>query len=505
MDTPSRRVTRSQMSTLNPSSAGKPQARGGVGSSKKKELPRPPFTDLTNDSPISGLIPAKLVSIAGIACESTPRSRLRPADRPIGEDLLRMQVTSLLRKVESEALVLQNNHNVKALPATKDLLESPMRLAAPTPANTPATAGVAVAVPEVKAVAMLPPIAIASPVCNVDATKKLERISPAFVSTAELLSAIEEVIMELSFSEFFKTSTVVQEQPTTRTLKFDSPQRQVPGIEGESSSTEVPTPASVSTVEILNSIEESEAQLGNRTLRFDSPQKAIPDAEILSELFSPSAHPHPRIRATEDEDSWSVIVNVNSPEKLEGADDTTHFVDVPTTSEVDTETVEFIQNVLVDPEIDQQPLAEIPSLWERRDTPPNKSGLKNDDDDYEDCEEYDDEDYAEEEEDEEDDEEEDNFEHGTETFDEACEELCKGISTINMGGEGSKGLLPTFEGKHTRFVYHSDDEEEFEEEIVSDKKTLVVDSPGKTKLMGLPTPKGKHIRFHNEEAESDSD
>ncbi|CAM6114513.1 unnamed protein product [Calypogeia fissa] len=474
MDTPSRRVTRSQMSTLNPSSAGKPQAREGVGSSKKKELPRPPFTDLTNDSPISGLIPAKLAGIAGIACESNPRSRLRPADRPIGEDLLRMQVTSLLRKVESEALVLQNNHNVKALPATKDLLESPMRLAAPTPANTPATAGVAVAVREVKAVAMLPPIAIASPVCNVDATKKLERISPAFVSTAELLSAIEE------------TSTVVQEQPTTRTLKFDSPERQVPGIEGEFSSIEVPTPASVSSMEILTSIEESEG-LGNRTLRFDSPQKAIPDAEILSELFSPSAHPHPRIHATEDEDSWSVIVNVFSPEKLlEGADDTTHFVDVPTTSEVDTQTVEFIQNVLVDPEIDQEPLAEIPSLWERR--------------------EYDDEDYADEGEDEEDDEEEDNFEQGTEAFDEACEELCKGISTINMGGEGSKGLLPTFEGKHTRFIYHSDDEEEFEEEIVSDKKTLVVvDCPGKTKLMGLPTPKGKHIRFDNEEAESDLD
>ncbi|CAM6102697.1 unnamed protein product [Calypogeia fissa] len=495
MDTPSRRVTRSQMSTLNPSSAGKPQARGGVGSSKKKELPRPPFTDLTNDSPISGLIPAKLTGIAGIAYESTPRSKLRPADRPIGEDLLRMQVTSLLRKVESEALVLQNNHNVKGLPATKDLFESPMRLAAPTPANTPATAGVAVAAPEVKAVAMLPRIVIASPVCNVAATKKLERISPAFVPTAELLSAMEE------------TSIVVQEQPTTRTLKFDSPQRQVPGIEGESSSTEVPTPASVSTMEILASIEESEAQLGNRTLRFDSPQKAIPDAEILSELFSPSAHPHPRIHATEDEDSWSVIVNVNSPEKLEGADDTTHFVDVPTASEVDTETMEFIQNVLVDPEIEQQPRAEIPSLWERRDTSSCKSGLKDDDDDYEDCEEeYDDEDYAEEEEDEEDDEEEDNFEDGTETFDETCEELCKGISTINMGGEGSKGL-PTFEGKHTRFIYHSDDdEEEFEEEIVSDKKTVVVvKSPGKTKLMGLPTPKGKHIRFNNEEAESDLD
>ncbi|CAM6114525.1 unnamed protein product [Calypogeia fissa] len=85
---------------------------------------------------------------------------------------------------------------------------------------------------------MLAPIVTPSPVCNVDATKKLERISPAFVPTAQLLSAIEE------------TSTVVQEQPTTRTLKFDSPQRQVPGIEGESSSTEVPTPASVSSVEI---------------------------------------------------------------------------------------------------------------------------------------------------------------------------------------------------------------------------------------------------------------
>ncbi|CAM6114527.1 unnamed protein product [Calypogeia fissa] len=125
MDTPSRRVTRSQMSTLNPSSAGKPQARGRVRSSKKKESPRPPFTDLTDDSPISGLIPANLTGIAGIAYESTPRSNLRLADRPIEEDLLPMQVTSLLRKVESEALVLQNNHNVKVFQLLKTCWSPP--------------------------------------------------------------------------------------------------------------------------------------------------------------------------------------------------------------------------------------------------------------------------------------------------------------------------------------------------------------------------------------------
>jgi hypothetical protein len=210
---------------------------------------------------------------------------------------------------------------------------------------------------------------------------------------------------------------------------------------------------------------------------FDSPGKNVSDAEMVSELFSPSAHPHPRISATEEEDCWSVIVNVNSPEKLEGAE--CRLVDVPTTSEVDAETMNFVQNVLVEPEIATS--AGIPDLWERRDSPARESGLKEDDDNYEDCEE-DYEDY-----------EEETYEDGTEVFDDVCDELCKGISTINMG-EGVSSGLPAFQGKHTRFNYNSDDE--IEEDVVTDK---TVDWPGKLRLVGLPTPKGKHIRFDDQE------
>lgn len=51
----------------------------------------------------------------------------------------------------------------------------------------------------------------------------------------------------------------------------------------------------------------------------------------------------------------------------------------------------------------------------------------------------------------------------------AVDELCLGIE--NMG----------IKGKHTRFLYNSDDE--------------MVAEEGVLKLKGLPTPKGKHIRF----------
>lgn len=189
-------MTRSQLSTLGPSSTGKPLSKAAGSATKKKEVPRPPFTDLTNDSPISGLMPAKLAGSAECVYESTPRSKLRPADRPIGEDLLRMQVTSLLRKVESDALLYR-----KKGPSTPNLFESPMRLAAPTPANTPAAG---VPVQEAK-VGMLPPIVVASPVGHLDSSK-LQRISPAFVSTAELLSSIEEVSSYLTYCRLTSVS-----------------------------------------------------------------------------------------------------------------------------------------------------------------------------------------------------------------------------------------------------------------------------------------------------------
>ncbi|KAJ6919306.1 hypothetical protein NC651_013306, partial [Populus alba x Populus x berolinensis] len=70
------------------------------------------------------------------------------------------------------------------------------------------------------------------------------------------------------------------------------------------------------------------------------------------------------------------------------------------------------------------------------------------------------------------------------------DELCEGISQISV----KEKAMAKFEGKHTRFVYNSDDE--IVEEVVDCGDE---DSDNDLRLKGLPTPKGKHIRFHTEE------
>ncbi|CAN6541542.1 unnamed protein product [Malus baccata var. baccata] len=74
------------------------------------------------------------------------------------------------------------------------------------------------------------------------------------------------------------------------------------------------------------------------------------------------------------------------------------------------------------------------------------------------------------------------------------EELCDGISNICVN---ETRRIPKFEGKHTRFVYDSEDEIVEEEE--GSAKTPESASPGALRLKGLPTPKGKHLRFLEEE------
>ncbi|WCJ32602.1 Chalcone-flavanone isomerase family protein [Euphorbia peplus] len=86
--------------------------------------------------------------------------------------------------------------------------------------------------------------------------------------------------------------------------------------------------------------------------------------------------------------------------------------------------------------------------------------------------EYEDEDYVEEEEDYDEDE-------GGEWIDEVCE----GIGKISISSK--------FEGKHKKFEYNSDDEIVVEEETAGSI----------LRLKGLPTPKGKHLRFPSEEQE----
>ncbi|CAK7334277.1 unnamed protein product [Dovyalis caffra] len=71
------------------------------------------------------------------------------------------------------------------------------------------------------------------------------------------------------------------------------------------------------------------------------------------------------------------------------------------------------------------------------------------------------------------------------------DELCEGISKICV----KEKAMAKFEGKHKKFVYNSDDEIVEEEEVDCRDE----DSNGVLRLKGLPTPKGKHLRFHTEE------
>lgn len=73
------------------------------------------------------------------------------------------------------------------------------------------------------------------------------------------------------------------------------------------------------------------------------------------------------------------------------------------------------------------------------------------------------------------------------------DELCEGLNNISM----NEMIAPKFAGKHTRFVYNSDDEivkEEVEENFAQSASSANI-----LRLNGLPTPKGKHLRFSEEE------
>ncbi|KAK2408906.1 Chalcone-flavanone isomerase family protein [Trifolium repens] len=98
---------------------------------------------------------------------------------------------------------------------------------------------------------------------------------------------------------------------------------------------------------------------------------------------------------------------------------------------------------------------------------------------------------------EEENEEEDYYEEGVEDDGGLLlDELCEGLSNIDVN-EGK--VVPKFAGKHTRFLYDSEDDEIVEQvvEESADSNSEILH------LKGLPTPKGKHIRFSEEEEKSD--
>lgn len=87
-------------------------------------------------------------------------------------------------------------------------------------------------------------------------------------------------------------------------------------------------------------------------------------------------------------------------------------------------------------------------------------------------------------------------------------ELCEGLNGLRVEDKGfndnkPQGSMPPFMGKHTRFVYNSDDELEACEETDAVKSQSV--SPSVTRLNGFPTPAGKHLRFPEGEAQGEEE
>lgn len=67
-------------------------------------------------------------------------------------------------------------------------------------------------------------------------------------------------------------------------------------------------------------------------------------------------------------------------------------------------------------------------------------------------------------------------------------DLCKGMNEMCIGKETKRGKganLPEFRGRHTKFVYNSEDE--IEDQVIV--------------LRGLPAPEGTHVRFSYEDDE----
>ncbi|KAI4381762.1 hypothetical protein MLD38_007807 [Melastoma candidum] len=97
---------------------------------------------------------------------------------------------------------------------------------------------------------------------------------------------------------------------------------------------------------------------------------------------------------------------------------------------------------------------------------------------------------------EEEDEQEDYYDNNMEQQQLDCsfvDELCNGIENMFVNKEK---VVARFGGKHTRFVYDSDNDKIVAEE---EEKGMATPPGGVVRLNGMPTPRGKHTRFPEEE------
>ncbi|XP_031267679.1 uncharacterized protein LOC116126107 [Pistacia vera] len=146
METPSsstRRVTRSQTLALAASASNNNVPRKiedsekGVLKSRQQQQDRSALIDITNDSPIIGLATVGLETpSSGISKKRISRAKNNKTPGS-GENLLRGQVKTLLQKVEEEAELSKLPLESRPFLHLQGTVNSPLRLLAPTPANTP--------------------------------------------------------------------------------------------------------------------------------------------------------------------------------------------------------------------------------------------------------------------------------------------------------------------------------------------------------------------------------
>ncbi|KAG5623328.1 hypothetical protein H5410_008546 [Solanum commersonii] len=148
METPSstRRVTRSQALAVANSANKIPLSTKKIEESEKKTVAKSrnrtgkqsALIDITNDSPIVGLAMGNLGTPSSEMYKKRTTGLAKYLSTPgSGEDLLRGQVKTLLQKVEEEAVLSKISLENRPFLHLKGIINSPMGLLAPTPANTP--------------------------------------------------------------------------------------------------------------------------------------------------------------------------------------------------------------------------------------------------------------------------------------------------------------------------------------------------------------------------------
>lgn len=468
-----------------------------------------------NDSPIIGLIPA-------MACHGTPSSSLKSAmgarsyarrpfalddalptgSTPVGESILRSQVQLLLQKVESNAPSNKQAPSLRALCHVHNFMDSPaLKLAAPTPMNTPCSNA-------------------ASP--NISESPTIVSLAKNCALSADLVLSDDKLVQDSDISAFQGKLFLPEQAPALKLqdsgiklfvdLNISPESRVLPQPEPSSSENQLqraPKTNQITISESVNSgrdhqimhvspliseaIHEAEnselSHLGKKTtriLQFDSPGKnAVTDLSF----FPSFGDSYSSVRELEDDESseWSVLVNVSSPAGKRDEPENSGENSVESSNAL-CETASSVHEHL---QKNREGSNKVDLLWSdrRKATPFRRGAIEEDEEEAcEECEVY----FSDAEEEIEQD---DDVWKGVEQYAE-CENLCKSFCEMTVQGEEeeSKGL-PRAEGTHTWFVYDSDEDETEEKKLQVNGVQAIKSSAGATVLRGLPDPKGKHFRF----------